>query len=39
MTSLKGKMITWGNYNLSLADGIIIANQVLLSFMWYMVAC
>jgi hypothetical protein len=39
MTSLKGKMITWGNCNLSFIGRIIIANQVLLSSMWYMVAC
>jgi hypothetical protein len=39
MTSLKYKMIAWGNYNLSLVDKIIIANQVLLSSMWYMAAC
>jgi hypothetical protein len=39
MTSLKGKMIAWGNCNLSLACKILVANQVLLSSMWYMVAC
>jgi hypothetical protein len=39
MISLKGKMITWGNYNLSLVGRILITNQVLLSSMWYMVTC
>jgi hypothetical protein len=39
MTSFKGKMITWGSYNLSLASKILVANQVLLSSMWYMAAC
>jgi hypothetical protein len=39
MISLKGKMIMWGNCNLSLAGKIFIANQVLLSSMWYMAAC
>jgi hypothetical protein len=39
MISLKGKMIAWGNYNLSLVGKIFIANQVLLSSMWYMAAC
>jgi hypothetical protein len=39
MISLKGKMITWGNYNLSLVGKIFITNQVLLPSMWYMVAC
>jgi hypothetical protein len=29
--SLKGKMIAWGNCNLSFASKILIANQVLLS--------
>jgi hypothetical protein len=38
MISLKGKMIAWGNCNLSLAGRILIANQVLLSSMWYMAA-
>jgi hypothetical protein len=39
MTSFKGKMIAWGNCNLSLACKILVANQVLLSSMWFMVAC
>jgi len=39
MISSKGKMIAWGNYNLSLVSRILIANQVLFSSMWYMVAC
>jgi len=39
MISLKGKMIEWRNYNLSLIGKIFIANQVLLSSMWYMAAC
>jgi hypothetical protein len=36
MTFLKGKMIVRGNSNLSFVGWIIIANQVLLSSMWYM---
>jgi hypothetical protein len=39
MTSLKGKMIAWGSYNLSLVNRILVANQVLLSSVWYMAAC
>jgi hypothetical protein len=39
MTSLKGKMIAWDNCILSLVSRILIANQVLLSSMWYMVPC
>jgi hypothetical protein len=34
VTSLKGKMIAWGNYNLSLVGRILIANHILLSSMW-----
>ncbi len=37
--ALKGKMITWGNCNLSLAGRILVSNQVLLSSMWYLAAC
>jgi hypothetical protein len=36
MISLKCRMIMRGNCNLSLACRILIANQVLLSSMWYM---
>jgi hypothetical protein len=39
MISLKGKMIAWGNCNLSFVSKILIANQVLLSSMWYMATC
>jgi hypothetical protein len=39
MTSLKGKMITWGSCNLSFVGKILVANHVLLSSMWYMAAC
>jgi hypothetical protein len=39
MFNLKGKMITWGKCNLSLASRILVANQVLLSSMWYLAAC
>jgi hypothetical protein len=39
MISLKGKMIAWGNCNLSFVGRILIINQVLLSSMWYMAAC
>jgi hypothetical protein len=39
MFNLKGKMITLGKCNLSLAGRILVANQVLLSSMWYLAAC
>jgi hypothetical protein len=39
MTSIKGKMIAWASCNLSLIGRILIANQVLLSSMWYMTTC
>ncbi len=32
-------MIAWGNCNLSFVSKILIANQVLLSSMWYMATC
>jgi hypothetical protein len=37
MLTLKGK-IAWGKCDLSLADRILVANQVLLSLMWYLAA-
>jgi hypothetical protein len=39
MFALKGKMITWGKCKLSLAGRILVANQILLSSMWYLAAC
>jgi hypothetical protein len=39
MFTLKGKMIAWGKCNLFLIGKILVANQVLLSSMWYLVAC
>ncbi len=39
MLTLKEKMIAWGKCNLSLAGKILVANQVLLSSMWYLAAC
>ncbi len=39
MLFLKGKLIAWGHRNLSLAGRILVANQVLLVSMWYLVAC
>jgi hypothetical protein len=39
MLTLKGKMITWGKCNLSFISRILVANQILLSSMWYLVAC
>jgi hypothetical protein len=39
MLTVKGKMIAWGKCNLSLVDKILVANQVLLSSMWYLAAC
>jgi hypothetical protein len=38
VTSLKGKLINWSTYRLSLAGRILVANQVLLASMWYMAA-
>jgi ABC-type Fe3+ transport system substrate-binding protein len=37
VTSLKGKLINWSTCRLSLAGRILVANQVLLASMWYMV--
>jgi hypothetical protein len=39
MLTLKGKMIASGNCNLSLAGRILVANQVLLSSLWYLASC
>jgi hypothetical protein len=36
--ALKGKLINWGSYRLSLARRILVANQVLLASMWYLAA-
>jgi hypothetical protein len=38
VTALKGKLINWSTCRLSLAGRILVANQVLLASMWYMVA-
>jgi hypothetical protein len=38
MLSLKGKFISWSNNRLSLASRILVANQVLLTSMWYIAA-
>ncbi len=39
MLALKGKLINWSHNKLSLVDKILVANQVLLASMWYLVAC
>jgi hypothetical protein len=39
MLALKSKLITWSHNLLSLAGRILVANQVLLAFMWYLAAC
>ncbi len=39
MIALKSKLITWSHNLLSLARRILVANQVLLSSMWYLAAC
>jgi len=39
MIALKSKLITWSHNLLSLAGRILVANQVLLSSMWYLAAC
>jgi hypothetical protein len=36
--SFKGKLISWNNNRLSLAGRILVANQVLLAFTWYIAA-
>jgi hypothetical protein len=36
--ALKGKLINWSTCRFSLAGRILVANQVLLTSMWYMVA-
>jgi hypothetical protein len=36
--SLKNKLISWSNNQLSLASKILVANQVLLASMWYLAA-
>jgi hypothetical protein len=38
LSSLKGKLINWSTYRLSLAGRILVANQVLLASMWYLAA-
>jgi len=39
MIALKGKLISWSHNLLSLAGKILVANQVLLASIWYLVAC
>lgn len=39
MLALKGKLVNWSHNNLSLAGRILVANQVLLTSMWYLAAC
>jgi hypothetical protein len=39
MTTLKSKLISWSHNNLSLAGRILVANQVLLTSLWYLAAC
>jgi hypothetical protein len=39
MLALKGKMIAWGNCNFSLIGKILVANQALISSMWYLATC
>ncbi len=36
VTTLKGKLINWSTYRLSLAGRILVVNQVLLASMWYL---
>ncbi len=38
MATLKGKLIHWSHNNMSLAGRILVANQVLLTSMWYLAA-
>ncbi len=39
MIALKSKLVSWSHNNLSLAGRILVANQVLLASLWYLVAC
>jgi hypothetical protein len=39
MIALKGKLISWSHITLSLAGRILVANQVLLTSLWYLAAC
>jgi hypothetical protein len=39
LDSFKKNLISWGNNRLSLVEIILVANQVLLSLMWYFVMC
>jgi hypothetical protein len=39
MIALKGKLINWSHNMFSLAGRILVANQVLLASIWYLVAC
>lgn len=39
MLALKNKLIAWSHNLLSLAGWILVANQVFLASMWYLVAC
>ncbi len=39
MLALKGKLINWSNNKLLLAGRILVANEVLLTSIWYLAAC
>jgi hypothetical protein len=39
MGALKSKLIAWSHNHLSLVGRILVANQVFLASMWYLVAC
>jgi hypothetical protein len=39
MVALKSKLIAWSHNLLSLAEKILVANQVLVASMWYLAAC
>jgi hypothetical protein len=39
MVALIGKLINWSHNTLSLAGRILVANQVLLTSIWYLAAC
>jgi hypothetical protein len=38
LSALKGKLINWSTYRLSVTGRILVANQVLLASMWYLAA-
>jgi hypothetical protein len=36
---VRGKLVVWMSKKLSLATRILVANQVILAFVWYVASC